>query len=169
MISVLADGSFNDPENARVILLCVGALLLLALLVAVGTIWWWRSSVVEHPALGPLEVMGSRSWWKGDYATRRRRLESARPLGAEVAGGVASPLAESVDLEAAASAVPPRFDDLFEVEPGGARPDPVAPAVVDPKSGELPSAVVDVAPVDEPKPSVVAAPMDPLLRSQSSE
>ena len=68
--AVLGADTFDDPENARVILLSAAGLLLLAVLVAAGTIWWWRSSRVEHPALGPLEVMGSRSWFKGDYTSR---------------------------------------------------------------------------------------------------
>ena len=113
--SVLAAGTFNDPENARIIWLMAGGLLALGVLVALGTIWWWRSSRVEHPALGPLEVMGSRSWWKGDYSTRRRSLEAARPTGAEPAGASARMTGDPVDLEAAALASPSHFDDLQEL------------------------------------------------------
>lgn len=112
---MLAAGTFNDPENARIIWLMAGGLLVLGLLVAVGTIWWWRSSRVEHPALGPLEVMGSRSWWKGDYSTRRRSLEAARPTGAEPAGALAPMSGDPVDLEAAANASPSHFDDLLDL------------------------------------------------------
>ena len=31
---------FEDPENARTILLMAGGLVLLAVLVSVGTVWW---------------------------------------------------------------------------------------------------------------------------------
>ena len=106
--------TFDDPENARVILLSAGGLVLLGVLIAAGTVWWWRSSEVEHPALGPLEVMGSRSWWKGDYALRRRRLEEARPAGADPTDAPATSTSEPVDLEAAALASPREFDDLLE-------------------------------------------------------
>ena len=76
---VLAD-TFDDPENARIILLSAAGLVILGLLIAAGTVWWWRSSEVEHPALGPLEVMSSRSWWQGDYASRRRRASFSRTI-----------------------------------------------------------------------------------------
>lgn len=112
---MLAAERFEDPENARVILLSAAGLVLVAVLVAAGTFWWWRSSRVEHPALGPLEVMGSRSFSKGDYTSRRRRLEAARPAGAEPADASAAPVGEPVDLRAAAAGVPPQFDDLADV------------------------------------------------------
>lgn len=109
---VLAADRFEDPENARIILLAAGGLVLVAVLVTVGTFWWWRTSKVEHPALGPLEVMGSRSFTKGDYTSRRRRLEAARPDGAEPIDATVAPIVEPVDLRAASSGVPPQFDDL---------------------------------------------------------
>lgn len=112
---MLAAERFEDPENARVILLSAAGLVLVAVLVGAGTFWWWRSSRVEHPALGPLEVMGSRSFSKGDYTSRRRRLEAARPAGAEPADASAAPVGEPVDLRAAAAGVPPQFDDLADV------------------------------------------------------
>lgn len=105
---------FEDPENARTILLMAAGLVLLAVLVSVGTVWWWRTSKVEHPALGPLEVMGSRSWWRGDYTARRRRLDSARPAP-EPGDGAA--VAEAVDLGAVSRESPPQFDDLADVPP----------------------------------------------------
>ncbi len=137
--SVLTAETFNDPENARIILLMAGGLLLLGALVAVGTFWWWRASRVEHPALGPLEVMGSRSWWRGDYSTRRRRLEAARPTGAEPAGASAPRSGEPVDLEAAALARPSHFDDLLE------SPMPVAVEAVDLDAIEVDAATAEVA------------------------
>jgi len=114
---VLLAATFDDPENARVILLSAAGLVLIGLLIAAGTVWWWRSSEIEHPALGPLEVMGSRSWWKGDYTARRRRLEAARPEGAEPIDPPTTSTSDPVDLEAAALAPPREFDDLSEFEP----------------------------------------------------
>ena len=60
--TVLAAADFTDPGNARVILMAAGGLVALAVLLSLGTVWWWRTSKVEHPALGPLEVMSSRRW-----------------------------------------------------------------------------------------------------------
>jgi hypothetical protein len=94
--------------------LSAAGLVILGLLIAVATVWWWRSSEVEHPALGPLEVMGSRSWWKGDFTSRRRELEAARPEGAEPTDRPAISTSEPVDLKAAALASPREFDDLLE-------------------------------------------------------
>lgn len=114
---VLLADTFDDPENARIILLSAAGLVVMGLLIAAGTVWWWRSSEVEHPALGPLEVMSSRSWWKGDYASRRRRLEEVRPEGAELLDPPAAAPSDPVDLKASALAQPQEFDDLLEFPP----------------------------------------------------
>lgn len=189
--SVLTAETFNDPENARIILLMSGGLLLLGALVAVGTIWWWRSSRVEHPALGPLEVMGSRSWWKGDYSSRRRSLEAARPTGAEPAGASASSTVEPVDLEAAALAPPWHFDDLLEFPTSVAAEAADLDAIdVDAANAEVADAetadadvvvletveadpVTDEAPIDDADDMSVSSEMsrsiDPLMRQHSSE
>ena len=112
---VLGAERFEDPENARTILLMSGGLVLLAVLILVGTVWWWRTSKVEHPSLAPLEVMSSRRWWKGDYTARRRRLDAARP--ATEPGDAAAVVLEAVDLDAVRRGSPPQFDDLADVAP----------------------------------------------------
>lgn len=189
--SALTAETFNDPENARIILLMAGGLLLLGVLVAVGTFWWWRASRVEHPALGPLEMMGSRSWWRDDYSTRRRRLEASRPTGAEPAGSSASRSSEPVDLEAAALASPSPFDDLVEFPmPVAAEAadldavdfDAATANVADAETGGADAVVLgtveaepvpDEAPIDDPDDMSVSAKMrrsiDPLMRQHSSE
>lgn len=80
--ALLAEGNFADPTNARTVYLAAGGLLLLAVVLGVGTWLWWRSAKVEHPALGPLEVMSRRNWKLDDFSGRRRRLDDARPPGA---------------------------------------------------------------------------------------
>ena len=168
--AVLAEGSFDDPENARIILLAAGGLVLLAVLVGLGTLWWWRTVKVEHPALAPLEVMGTRSWWKGDYTSRRRRLEDARPAGAQPFDAVPASSDDPVDLEAAALASPPEFDDLLEVPlsgegalaevaAAGAQPDAVAAVVVEAAAGEAVEGEVVGAEVPVPAPAVAAPPV----------
>ena len=156
---MLAEGSFDDPENARIILLAAGGLVLLAVLVGLGTLWWWRTVKVEHPALAPLEVMGTRSWWKGDYTSRRRRLEDARPAGAQPFDAVPASSDDPVDLEAAALASPPEFDDLLEVAAAGAQPDAVAAVVVEAAAGEAVEGEVVGAEVPVPAPAGAAPPV----------
>ena len=153
----------TDPSNARVIYLVAGGLALLALLIAIGTVLWWRTTEVEHPALGPLEVMGTRRWWKGDYAARRRHLDAARPSSADADGS--DPAPEPVDLNAIASATPTPFHDLLddfnlEALASGSTPAPVTAA-------EAAAAAVVVEPVDLSDPAIgdgavpTASPEDP--------
>ena len=161
---VLLADTFDDPENARIILISAAGLVVLGLLVAAGTVWWWRSSEVEHPALGPLEVMGSRSWWKGDYASRSRRVEGARPDGAEPTDPRSTAPSEPLDLKASALASPKEFDDLLEFPPVAAveRDVVVEPIAESPESAD-PVAAKDDTPGDTSVETAVR-PIDPLLR-----
>jgi hypothetical protein len=83
--ALLGEGTFNDPTNARTIYLAAGGLALVGVLLAIATVVWWRSTRAEHPALAPLEVMGTRRWSKSDYAGRQARLASVR--SGRVTGG----------------------------------------------------------------------------------
>ncbi len=143
LVMLLAD-SFEDPARARVIYMAAGGLVLIAILVIAGTVWWWRSAAVEHSSLGPLEVMGTRSWSKGDFSDRRNRLDSVRPDGAEP-GDTSLIVTDPVDLLETDRTRPLDFDDLV----GSAEDD-------DWKS-------------DEPVVTRGRAPMDPLLRPKSSD
>ena len=107
---LIAEGNFQDPHNARLLYLASGGLLLLGLALGIGTWLWWRSSKVEHPALGPLEVMSQRSWAADDFVSQRRRLDEARPAGAE--RQFVPP--DEVELDDAKTAAPADFDDLAE-------------------------------------------------------
>lgn len=157
---IVGDGTFDDPENARIIYLAAGGLVLLAVLLGLGTWYWWRTSKVEHPALGPLEVMGTRGWRKADYNTRARELEAARPANAI---HEAEPVADDeLDLAAIATSEPVAFDDFSDLLPAEpvAEPvmaEPAAEVVAEPAAEvvagsdpiELDTAVED-APADEP-------------------
>lgn len=182
---VLLADTFDDPENARIILLSAAGLVILGLLIAAGTVWWWRSSEVEHPALGPLEVMSSRSWWKGDYAARRRRIEDARPEGAELVDPPAAAPSDPLDLKASALASPQEFDDLLEFPPAAAGESVLEGVVgadveadVDPAidpAVDAPQVVADTSEPPEPETdkddtpggesvATMSRPIDPLLR-----
>ena len=110
---VLADGSFQDPENARTIYLMAGGLALIAVVLTVGTIVWWRIVRPEHPALGPLEVMGRRKYRSSSYAERKMVLEAARPVGAHPLSADVPEL-DPIDLQALVRSLPPKFDDLLD-------------------------------------------------------
>ncbi|MBI4883001.1 MAG: hypothetical protein HY826_02990 [Actinobacteria bacterium] len=114
-VMLLAE-SFEDPERARVIYLAAGGLVVVALLLIAGTVWWWRSAAVEHPALAPLEVMSSKSWWKGDHRARSQHLDSVRPDGAQP-GDSSLVVPDPVDLRSVEHDDPLDFDDLREPEP----------------------------------------------------
>jgi hypothetical protein len=111
---LLAD-SFQDPERARVIYLAAGGLVLIALFVIAGTVWWWRSAAVEHPSLGPLEVMSTRAWGKRDPSDRDEVLNAVRPQGA-APGDSSLIVPDPVDLLETDRTRPLDFDDLAEDE-----------------------------------------------------
>ena len=139
-------------RNLKEVTLVTVGLVVLAVGLAVSTFLWWRHSKVEHPVLGPLEVMGTRRWWKSDFATRTMRLDPARP---SVVGDDADvcPVVEPVDLLAMMTAEPDDFADLADPSPG--QDDTSAAELPVSDDEELRAAVlVDATP----------APADPLLR-----
>jgi hypothetical protein len=129
---VVGDGRFEDPDNARIIYLAVAGLVLLAVALGVGTWYWWRTSKIEHPALGPLEMMGTRTWHRSDFNRRAKRLEAARPANAI---HEAEPVVEAdeLDLDAIGKLEPAQFDDFSDLLPGAAASEPQSaePQVVD--------------------------------------
>ncbi len=174
-VMLLAD-SFEDPEHARIIYLAAGGLVVVALLVVFGTVWWWRTAAVEHPALGPLEVMGTKSFLGGDHSERRSRLDSVRPDGAEP-GDESMVVPDPVDLLEADRTRPLDFDDLLapaDEEVDDEREDEVAahdevPAEVKDdwrRQPEIrrPDIRRDGVRRDEPVPTRSSVPMDPLMR-----
>lgn len=169
----LLAAQFEDPERARVIYMAAAGLVLIALLVIAGTVWWWRSAAVEHPALAPLEVMGTKSWWKGDHGDRRSRLDSVRPDGAEP-GDTSLIVPDPVDLLETDRTRPLDFDDLLdlpeEVEAAEAAEDEPdedwrsAEVVPDVRRDPPRREVVREVRRDAPVPIRSRVPIDPLLR-----
>jgi len=151
-LGLLAEGSFQDPRNARLLYLASGGLLLLGLALGVGTWWWWRSSKVEHPALGPLEVMSQRNWRAADFESQRRRLDEARPEGAR--RQFVPP--DEIELDVATREAPSHFDDLAEVE--------AADASVETADGSVETADGSVETADASVEARVV--IDPLLRPE---
>jgi hypothetical protein len=115
VVDGLAAANFTDPHNQRIIYLAVGGLLLLAVIVAVGTIVWWRSTKAEHPALAPLEVMSTRKFEKSDYTDRKRVLDEVRPPG-HPTDADDDAVSDVVDLQAASEAPLPDPAELADPE-----------------------------------------------------
>lgn len=115
VVDGLAAANFTDPHNQRIIYLAVGGLLLLAVIVTVGTVVWWRSTKAEHPALAPLEVMSTRKFEKSDYTDRKRVLDEVRPPG-HPADDHDDAVSDVVDLQAASEAPLPDPAELADPE-----------------------------------------------------
>ena len=168
-VTLLA-ANFEDPENARLIYLAAGGLVLIAMLVIIGTVWWWRSVAVEHPSLGPLEVMGTKSWWKGDHNTRQDVLDSVRPDGAEP-GDTSLIVPDPVDLLEMDRTRPLDFDDLLD-DPAlnDWRSDPVDDRIDGPIDEPIDAPPVATRRVAaKPVKRVPRVPMDPLLQRKSDD
>ena len=167
-VGILA-GDFNDPTNERLIYMSAAGLVVVGLGLLVLTLIWWRRGRQEHPALAPLEVMGSRAWANAPESDRRRKLEQVRVSGA--AGAVEEPIvADPVDLEALVRSVPEDFDDLrepsaFIAVPAVANAVADEPVAADPAT-DVPVAEVaaaDVVAADDPVVDVVVAADEPVV------
>ncbi len=182
VLGALVGSNFNDPTNERLILLSAAGLVAVGIALLVGTILWWRRGRQEHPALAPLEVLGSRSWTKAPEGERRRKLEKVRTTGAGGAAPEELERAEPLDLEALHRSTPQAFDDLREpgevVEPAvewAVEPDVEAidePKVEAPEVAAEPAAAVEPVEPDQAPPNgnaVVAAVDDPDATSLTTE
>jgi hypothetical protein len=146
-----------DDESTRAILLVVGGLVAMGLLLTAVTVWFWRSTRPDHPALGPLEVMGDRRFTSRSAFEQRQILDGVRPDGAEVTRTMPADDAfadrgdAALDLQRLVVETPTSFDDL--VEPAPATPRPAEQA----EQGESAAA----SPVEEPPADVPLAPEVP--------
>lgn len=119
----------TEAEASLRVSLAAGGLALLGVALLALTIWWWRNTRPEPPALGPLEVMSERRWAKSRDTDRSRLIDGHRPHGAfALDGRRAAP--EPIDLSVLARNLPSGFDDLKEPVPVPvvAEPDSVAPS-----------------------------------------
>mgnify|MGYP001206389040 CR=1 FL=1 len=128
--------NFSDPENARTIYLAAGGLVVLAGALVAGTVWWWRTSGVEHPVLGPLEVMGTKPFLLADDDELRDIIEAARP------GAFDDVLADDELV------LRETFDDVF---PDGV-PVPVAPVAAAPPAAPAAAPLRKRPPARRPEP-----------------
>jgi hypothetical protein len=137
--------------------------LLAAALVALGiamicvAVWLVRATRTDTPALGPLEVMGDRSFHRHGDDARQRALTAARPPGAEPPAPmlerdeVVAELPPARDGDAGTPAEPQPVVEAAPVE-HQSQPEPVA-AAPDAVTVEEPAVVVSDVPDGEPQPA----------------
>lgn len=160
---------FSDPEHARLIYLAAAGLVVFGLVVAATTVWWWKASKVDHPVLGPLEVMSTRTWEDSDRLARRQALEAVRlssnDYSPSPAGGVAyvplpievPEVTDAVLDQFAANDVFDEYTRLTSASPSEPIRRPVVPAAVEAavpvsEMAELPYDVEDYHGYDERPP-----------------
>jgi hypothetical protein len=137
---------FTDPVHARVIDLSVAGLLVLAGVVLVATVVWWRSTRGEHPALSRLEVMGFRRYRLADVDGRDAVLDAVRPVGTSDGDLVVEATALAVDEVAGSFDEAVAEGDVSVAEAAAtALPPPASPAGVD----EFLHDFADLLPADE--------------------
>lgn len=113
----------GDSGSTTTVRLVVLLLVLLGLVLTAVTVWFWRSTRPDHPALGPLEVMSSRRFARLGALEQQRRLDAARPEGAEPERRSRSAITAeargrqlAAELQELVESTPEGFDDL-DVEP----------------------------------------------------
>ena len=107
--AALGDELTENEASVRVFL-TAGGLAVLGLALTLFTVWWWRSTKPEPPALGPLEVMSDRRWQTASENERMRMIDLHRPAGSFVLDGRMDPV--PIDLSVLARDLPSGFDDL---------------------------------------------------------
>jgi hypothetical protein len=103
--------SINDSRATQLVNRVIFILVVLAVAVALLTIWYWRSTRPVPPALDGLDLMSTRRWLKGrsdkrsrmltEYHTRRgpvpdETIARTAPAGVRVGAAVAAPEAVPV-------------------------------------------------------------------------
>jgi len=149
--------TIGDPEGTRTVTSIVGLLVALGLALVMIAVWLWRTTRPDPELLAPLELMGERKWRRADPVAQRRRLDDARPDGAEPLTPSASPPVLDQTFDAGPSAT--GFDDLdVDDEPEIGR-------IRSMKSHPLPSAMPtgEATPrqIDRPDVDVFAHDIDP--------
>lgn len=117
----------TDPRNARILLIVSWSLFAIGVVMLIATIWWWRHSKVEHPALGRLETM-----------VTPRPIAAAAPSAAAVDG-------ESTSAEPRPAEEPPAIDPLLRPADADAGVDDPAAAAGDVAVGADAAAADDAA------------------------
>jgi hypothetical protein len=146
-VALLA-AEIGDPDSTRTVIAIIALLVVVGLALVMLAFWLRRTTRPDPEFLAPLEVMGERSWLRGDPVWQRRRLDEVRPESAAPLKRAALPprLDESFDAGPSGSG----FDDLRPEEEVSPAPTPSEPveATVDPTTAADTTAIDDAHEVD---------------------
>lgn len=161
--------SIGDPDGTRTVTSIIVLLIAIGLALILLAVWIHRTTRPDPDLLAPLEIMGERSWRRGDPVWQRRRLDEVRPRGAKPLVPSAAPPELDASFEEGPTAT--GFDDLrlTVVAPGDvAAVDDGDDPVAEPPSDSTPSGVgavdLDGLGDDEFDPEALAAARDELER-----
>ncbi len=104
--AVTATGS----DDTRTVMAIVVLLAVVGVGLAMLAMWVFRVTRPDRGLLAPLEVMGDRTWRRGDPVWQRRRLDEVRPADAAPFRPAAAPPAIDESYDAGPTA--PGFEDL---------------------------------------------------------
>lgn len=151
LIAAALGDELTEREASVRVFLTAGGLAILGCALLLFTIWWWRGTKPEPPALGPLEIMSDRRWHAASDNERRRLVEVNRPDAALRLEGVQAPV--PIDLSELARDQPSGFDDLRD------SPDrwPFGQAESEPSADGSVLGLGAAAEVDEPSEPIVVA------------
>jgi hypothetical protein len=151
----------GSTGSTTIVLACV--LVVLGVAMICTAVWLVRATRTDTPALGPLEVMGDRSWRRRDAAGRAAMLAAARPAGAlppapiiEADPDVPAVAAAPIDTVAAApiDTVAAEPTEATATDPVASPPvepiESVAVEVIEPVAVELPADAAAAGSVEEP-------------------
>ncbi len=102
--------SFDDSAASNRVLAVVAGLVVIAAVLIAVTAWFWRVSRPEHPALAPLQLIGTRRFRRSAPEARRKALAELRAPADDDGEGDD----EHVDLAALAARDLPPVDELAE-------------------------------------------------------
>lgn len=110
--AITATGS----EDTRTVLAIVVLLAVVGIGLAMLSMWVFRVTRPDRELLAPLEVMGDRTWRRGDPVWQRRRLDEVRPPDAAPFRPTSAPPAIDESYDAGPTA--PGFEDLSDPDDG---------------------------------------------------
>lgn len=96
----------RDAANARVVLVVVIGLILLGVVLAAVTVWFWRATRPDHPVLVRLEVLSGRRARNLSSSERQELLDSVAPRSSTTASSPTIPSPSAVPSNGGGSATP---------------------------------------------------------------
>lgn len=112
--NVLSGAVIGASADTQAVLAIVALLVVIGIGLVMLAVWLFRVTRPDRELLAPLEVMGARTWRRGEPVWQRRRLDEVRPADAVPASPAIAPPAIDAAYDAGPSA--PGFADLSDPE-----------------------------------------------------